>query len=70
MNAQKVYDENKDKKDFFTGKIGYFERQMIGKAEEKIRSARLSEGGGTLISLTDKEFERIVKKFYPRYFSN
>jgi len=67
-NAQKVYDENKNKKNYYTGQIGINERHLIGKAEEAIRSANSSKGGGTFISLTDKEFKKIVSKYYPKYY--
>jgi hypothetical protein len=67
-NAQKVYDENKNKKTYYTGQIGINEKDLIGKAEEAIRSANSSKGGGTFISLTDKEFKKIVSKYYPKYY--
>jgi hypothetical protein len=67
-NAQKVYDENKNKKTYYTGQIGINEKNLIGKAEEAIRSANSSKGGGTFISLTDKEFKKIVSKYYPKYY--
>lgn len=67
-NARKVYDENKNKKTYYTGQIGINERDMIGKAQEAIRSAKSSKGGGTFISLTDNEFKKLVTKYYPEYY--
>ena len=64
--AQRVYDANKDKTNYYTGQIGDAGKKAIGKAEQAIRSASLSEGGGTLVSLTEKEYNVLVKKHYPR----
>jgi hypothetical protein len=44
--------------------LSEYDKRDIGRAEEKIRSASLSKGGGTLISLTNKEFEALVNKHY------
>jgi hypothetical protein len=40
------------------------DKRDIGRAEQKIRFANLSKGGGTAISLTNKEFEALVNKHY------
>jgi hypothetical protein len=55
INAQKVYEENKGKAN-----------TLIGKAEEKLRGSRIYPGGGKMVMLTDKEFQTIVSKYYPR----
>jgi len=60
INAQKVYSENKDKRNYLTGQIGIVQRQLIGKAEEAIRSA--SRG------LSNEDFEKTVREYYPKYF--
>jgi hypothetical protein len=63
--AQKVWEENKDKKNT-RGERLTSAAKAIGKAEEKLRNSRISSGGGKVVSLTDKEFDTIVKKFYPK----
>lgn len=64
--AQRVYDANKDKRSYYTGQLSPEAKQKIGRAEENIRSASSSKGGGTYVMLTQKEYEAIVKKHYTR----
>lgn len=66
--AKKIYDEVKEKRNYFTGQIGIDERRRLARAEEKIRSASSSQGGGTMVSLTNDEFDTIVRREYPEYF--
>jgi hypothetical protein len=66
IDAIKEYNELvikfKDDKNPIHGQLSINARTELGKANEKIRGAKISQGGGTLVSLTDKEFETLLKK--------
>jgi len=66
IEAQRVWDANKKDTNHMTGQLSAKARQLIGKAEEKIRSSRISSEGGPVEMIEDDEFNKIVKKYYTR----
>lgn len=66
IHAQKVWEENKNKTTYYTGQLTDQAKKAIAKAEESLRNSRIKAEGGPMIVLTDKEFQAIVKKYYPK----
>ena len=66
QEAQKVWDANKNDKNPKTGQLSANAKQLIGKAEEKIRNARISSGGGAVEMIDDDEYNKIRNKYYTK----
>jgi ketol-acid reductoisomerase len=63
QEAQKVWDANKNDRNPLTGQLSANAKVLIGKAEQKIRSARISSGGGVVEMIDDDEYNKIRNKY-------